>query len=533
MSNYTNSRIRDFAREINGKRVAVIGIAVSNTPLIEFLYKHGAQVTAFDRAGADALADRIERLRPCNIEYRLGPGYLDRLKGFDRIYRTPVIRPDIPEFVMEQGRGAVISSEMELFLDLCPATVFGVTGSDGKTTTTTLIYEMLKAGGYNCYLGGNIGRPLISDVEAMSPDDMAVVELSSFQLMTMKKSVDIAVITNISPNHLDVHKSYGEYMDAKKNIFMHQGQDGVCVLNYDNKETRSLCAGAPGRLVLFSVECCGDFGEDINNAADANHIADTNHGAIGAVYAMGDDIIYNKRDAEHGTMHGVAHGATRNMMRGMEHGSGPSAGYNTAHGTEPGEPGAAKVTSISDIRIPGRHNVENYLAAIGAVYPYVGADAILATARSFNGVEHRQEYFRTLDGARYFNDSIASSPTRTIACLNTFDQKIILIAGGKDKDLDYAPLGRHIAEKAKLLILCGQTAPLIKESLLRHCETQGVPCPVPIVECDSYEEAVAAARKNAVTGDIVVLSPASTSFDRFRNFEERGRVFKALVNALK
>ena len=487
-----NSKIQGFINTIKDKKVAVVGIAVSNTPLIEFLSRHGARVTAFDKQEAEAIADRIERLQPLNIEYRLGPGYLEGLKGFDWIFKTPVIRPDLPEFIAERERGAILTSEMELFIDLCPATVFGVTGSDGKTTTTTLIYEILRARGYNCHLGGNIGRPLLSDVGSMKATDMAIVELSSFQLLTMTKSVNVAVITNLSPNHLDVHTSYDEYTGAKKNIFIHQANDDFIVLNYDNEETRGFGCLAPGRLGYFS-------------RADGPGLArlfDNDNKLFAAAYSYEGRIMYR----------------SRSDLTGGEKNIHP---VDTTH-----------VINEDEILIPGPHNVENYLAATCAVRRYAGRDDIGAVARTFGGVEHRIEYFRTIGGARYFNDSIASSPNRTMACLNTFDQKIILIAGGQDKKLDYSPLGRYIAEKVKVLILCGETSRQIKRSLMNYCEMIGLPCTVPIYECESYEDAVSAAYNNAKANDVVVLSPASTSFDRFKNFEERGRVYKDLVNSL-
>ena len=528
-----NDRIVDFGNKIKGKNVAVIGIAISNTPLIEFLSKYGARITAFDRSDAGTLSDRIERLKPCNIEYRLGPGYLSGLKGFDYIFKTPAIRPDIPEFVAESERGAIITSEMELFLELCPGTVFGITGSDGKTTTTTLVFEMLKAHGYNCYLGGNIGNPLISDVETMTATDMAVVELSSFQLLTMKKSVNIAIITNLSPNHLDVHKSYDEYIGAKKNIYAYQSPGDLCVLNYDNLETRNLCSEIPGRLGLFS-RVNSDVFRDAP-ALPGDGIDKIQHGAAHH-QTSNNEIPYSNASlniASHSN-------ASRDIMPNSKtpyaavyvHDSNvyyKSFDENYGGGKYSA---AAQVIRLDDILIPGPHNVENYLAAICAVYRYADRDDAAAVARRFAGVEHRLEHFRTLDGVRYYNDSKATNPISTIACLNSFDQKIILIAGGKDKDLDFAPLGRHIAEKVKLLILCGQTSNLIKQSLMHYCDSQDIPCTVPIIECESYEEAVSAARANAQAKDVVALSPAGTSFDRFNNFEERGRFYKGLVNAL-
>ena len=429
--------ISDFEEIINGKNVAVLGVAVSNTPLIEVLAKFGARITAFDRADAGALADRMERLKPCGIEYRLGPDYLSGLAGFDWIFRTPVIRPDIPELVSERIRGAILTSEMELFLELCPAKTIGVTGSDGKTTTTTLIYEILKARGYNCYLGGNIGNPLLQYVGDMTPEDIAVVELSSFQLMTMKKSVDVAVITNLSPNHLDVHKSYEEYIGAKKNIFMHQAENGYVVLNYDNAETRALGASAPGRVGYFT-------------RTDATSLL---------AYC---EAVKPKPAAVY-----------------------PDSGNNIAY-RDAGNAGDVEIViPAGDIKIPGAHNIENYMAAICAVRHFVNRSDIESVARNFNGVEHRIEYIRTFEGVRYYNDSIASSPTRTIACLNTFENKIILIAGGKDKELDFSTLGKYLHEKVKLLILCGQTSEKIRRSLLDYCISRNMPNSTPIIDCEN------------------------------------------------
>ena len=491
-----NKSLSDFAANVKDKKVAVLGIAVSNTPLIEFLSKYGAKVTAFDRSEAGALAERLERLKPYNIEYRLGPGYLSALKGFEVIFRTPIIRPDIPEIMDERGRGAVITSEMELFLNLCPATVFGVTGSDGKTTTTTLIYEILKQNGYSCRLGGNIGKPLLPDIESISPADMVVAELSSFQLFEMKKSADVAVVTNLSPNHLNVHKSYGEYINAKKNIFLHQHTDGLTVLNFDDGQTRTLSAEVPGRLAFFSAS--EDGAAALLNYAAENQFAYGKFSA--AAYICGGKIMYRE-----------------------------FAGDNADIASESK---TVEIINVSDINIPGRHNLENVLAAVCAVGGYVSRGAAETAIGGFGGVEHRIEYVRTLDGVKYYNDSAASSPTRTAACLKAFDKQVILIAGGSDKNLDYAPLGEYLAKRVKLLILCGQTSAAIKLSLSDYCEKHAIQCPTRIIECDNYDDAVTSARNYAKANDAVILSPASASFDRFRNFEERGRVFKKLVNNL-
>ena len=502
-TNRNNKRLEAFENQIKGKKAAVIGIAVSNTPLIGFLAERGARVTAFDKSDTPELKARVAQIKAQGVEYRLGPGYLSGLQGFDWVIRTPVIRPDIPELAAERERGAIVTSEMELFLDLCPATVFGVTGSDGKTTTTTIIYEMLKAHGYNCHLGGNIGKPLLSSVGSMAPSDMVVVELSSFQLMTMKKSTNVAVITNLSPNHLDVHKSYDEYICAKKNIFTWQGPDDLCVLNYNNGETRAMGVEAPGRLGYF----CGTGGAAMPGQPDKAGAFYGVTGGKGGADRIPDVAAY------------IRDGYIMYRDYHIPGGDSYCGGLD-------------RVFRLEDIRLPGRHNIDNYLAAVCAVYPYISRSDAEAVAAGFNGVEHRIEYFRTVNGARYYNDSIATSPNRTIACLNSFEQRVILIAGGKDKNLDFKPLGPYLANKVKLLILCGQTSEKIKRSLLGFCQENNTPCTTPIIECENYEAAVAAAYENAKAKDTVVLSPSSTSFDCFKNFEERGRVFKCLVNAL-
>ncbi|MDR3121509.1 MAG: UDP-N-acetylmuramoyl-L-alanine--D-glutamate ligase [Clostridiales bacterium] len=501
-----NQPLQAFSQAIKGKKAAVLGIGISNTPLIEFLVRLGADVTAFDRADAEQLSGRLSRLKELDVGCRLGPDYLSGLKGFDWVFKTPAIRPDIPELAAERARGAVVTSEMEVFFDLCPSTIFGVTGSDGKTTTTTLICEMLKAHGYVCHLGGNIGTPLLSKVGEIAPSDMTIVELSSFQLQTMRKSPHVAVVTNLSPNHLDVHKSYQEYAEAKKQIFLHQREDGLCVLNYDNEAARALCGEVPGRLGLFSLR-----------------------GGIPTAGARGDgakirpDVSAFVRDGAVWVSHADA---------GTNMSAGVGTNMSTSAGTAVG-PYAARLLDVRDIRLLGAHNIENYLAAICAVERYVAPEHIRSTARGFGGVEHRLEFVRALRGVRYYNDSIATSPTRTIACLAAFPEKIILIAGGKDKNLDFSPLAAPLAASVKLLILCGQTSGKIRAALLDGLQKRGEPKnAVPVIECDGYEDAVRAAWQNAQANDTVVLSPASTSFDRFRNFEERGRLFKDLVNAL-
>ncbi|MCI8537593.1 MAG: UDP-N-acetylmuramoyl-L-alanine--D-glutamate ligase [Oscillospiraceae bacterium] len=457
--------IQAYLNTLKGKRVAVIGIGVSNTPLLRLLLRAGVQVTACDRKDRDALGTVAAELESLGAELRLGRGYLDGL-DHDVIFRTPGLRPDVPALAAARSRGSEVTSEMEVFFQVCPCKLAAVTGSDGKTTTTTIISELFKAAGYHTYVGGNIGKPLLADAAGMSEKDIAVVELSSFQLMTMERSPQIAVVTNLAPNHLDVHKSMEEYISAKENIFTHQIPSDKVVLNGDNSITRGFADKAPGSVTLFSRQEVLDQG----------------------VYLDGDAIWVSNAQ------------------------------------------GRRKVLPLDGILLPGVHNVENYMAAIAAVDGLVPDGIIRAFAKDFGGVEHRIELVRQLRGVSYYNDSIASSPTRTIAGLRSFHQKVILIAGGYDKNIPYDELGPEIVEHVKTLVLTGPTGPKIRAAT-ESAPGFGPDSPV-ILERDTFAEAVHAAAESAQEGDIVILSPASASFDCFQNFMERGNTFKKLVHEL-
>ncbi|HHW32427.1 MAG TPA: UDP-N-acetylmuramoyl-L-alanine--D-glutamate ligase [Clostridiaceae bacterium] len=464
-----NNKLAEFKNQIKDKKVAILGIGISNTPLAKYLNSIGVKdITVFDRADRNKLEPTLKNLEGLNIRYSLGENYLDQLKGFDIIFKTPVVRFDIPELVRERERGAVITSEMEVFLELCPAQVFGVTGSDGKTTTTTLIYNILKQKGYNCWLGGNIGTPLLDKIDEIRETDKVVLELSSFQLHTMKSSPDVSVVTNVSPNHLDVHKSMEEYTDAKKNIFRYQTSADRLVVNYDNEITRKFADDAKGKTVFFSSS---------NTLKEGAFLKDGY-------------IVYRDSDSE------------------------------------------KYIVDIESILLPGMHNVENYLAATAAVIDYVEPGDIEKVAKTFKGVEHRMELVREVGGVKFYNDSIGSSPSRTIAGLKAFKQKVILIAGGYDKNISYEDMGTIIVDKVKKLILLGPTAPKIAAALENEIKRTGKGSDIPVIFCKTYEEAVENSYRDTVKGDIVVLSPASASFDMFKNFEERGNKFKELVNML-
>ncbi len=457
--------LREYIASIKDQTVAIVGIGVSNTPLIELLAKSGVHVTACDRKSRETLGSEAGRLEAMGVSLKLGDDYLNDLRE-DIIFRTPGLRQDVPELLAAVERGSVVTSEMEVFFEVAPCTLIAVTGSDGKTTTTTLIAEFLKEAGKTVHVGGNIGRPLLCDAGEMQPEDYAVLELSSFQLMTMKRSPHISVITNLAPNHLDVHRDMAEYVSAKENIFTHQSPEDIAVFNADNAITAEQAGRAVGHVRLFSRRSEPEEG----------------------VFLRGDAIISRKNGAE------------------------------------------VEIMRTSDILLPGVHNVENYMAAIAAVDGLVPNEAIRQVARTFAGVEHRIELVRTLRGARYYNDSIGTSPSRTIAGLRSFPEKVILIAGGYDKHIPFDVLGPEIVDHVKLLILCGATAGKIRECVENAPNYQGQP---EMVTIPDFKAAVETASLRAGDGDVVLLSPACAAFDQFKNFMERGRVFKQIVSGLK
>ena len=457
-----NDRVDAYFERLRGKRAVVLGIGVSNRPLIRMLLEYGAEVTACDKTPREKLDEEVLALERLGARLHVGDDYLEGLEA-DVVFRTPGMRPDLPQIRRLTEGGAQLTSEMEEFFDVCPCTRIAVTGSDGKTTTTTLIAKILEHAGKKVWIGGNIGQPLLPLAKEMSPEDFAVVELSSFQLMTMTSSAEVAVVTNLAPNHLDVHKSMEEYIAAKENVYLHQSPSGKLVVNMDNAITHSFVGKAKGRVEEFSR-----FGIPENG-----------------VYLQDGTIYRNGK----------------------------------------------KIMDAADIRIPGVHNIENYMAAACAVEGFASDADIDAVARSFGGVEHRIELVRELDGVRYYNDSIASSPTRTIAGLHSFDRRVILIAGGYDKHIPFDALGPEVCAHVKLLILCGATADKIRAAV------EGTPEYVPgqpeIVTVQSLSDAVELAHTRAQRGDIVTLSPACAAFDQFKNFMVRGESYKRMVAALK
>lgn len=465
---FVNPKLQEFERYIFNKKVALIGLGVSNLPLIDYFADKGAKVTVFDKRNIDDIEKNIlDKITSRCISFSFGEHNLINLVGFDIIFRSPTCRPDCPELKAESLRGAIITSEIEMVLNLCPGTVIGVTGSDGKTTTSSLIYEILKENGNTCYLGGNIGTPLFTKIKEMTPDCFVVLELSSFQLMGVQTSPNIAVITNVSPNHLDIHKNYEEYIESKKNIFKYQNENDKVILNYNNDVTRYFASETAGKVRFFSSK-----------------------------NRLENGIIYDG---------GIIKSCTDGVRR--------------------------HVLTIDDaISIRGMHNYENICAAIAATEDLVPTSVQARAITKFKGVEHRLEFVRNLNGVKWYNDSIGTSPTRTIAGLNAMKGNIVLIAGGYDKQLDYSCIAKPIVENVSSLILIGATADKIESAVReRLCKDKK---DLPIFRCTTLEECVEKAKNVATDGETVLFSPASASFDMFKNFEERGKKFKQLVNAL-
>lgn len=461
-------KLLEFKNNIKGKKVGLLGIGVSNLPVVEYLNSLGAKVVLYDKN--INLFNEHPILKELNLESYLGDDYLKHLNDLDYIFRSPGIRPFYPELQEAEKRGTIITSEIEMLIHLCPCKIIAVTGSDGKTTTTTLISKFLEKAGYKVWLGGNIGKAIFSKIDQIKENDIVVLELSSFQLMTMKESPNIAVITNISPNHLDYHRSYDEYIDAKSNIFKYQKNGDIIILNADDEMTSRYLSQVKDNINIryFSLS------KELENG----------------VYLHGEKIISNLDSPE-------------------------------------------IIDDRANIKLVGIHNIANICAASAAVMMLVKKEDISSVIREFGGVEHRIEFVREKDSIKWYNDSIASSPTRTIAGLKSFNQKIILIAGGYDKNLDYQPLAPYILDKVKTLILMGKTAPKIENVVYDEQKKRGAKENIDIITLSSMKECVEYANSIAKSNDIIVLSPASASFDMYKNFEVRGNHFKELVNNLK
>ena len=461
-----NEKLEKFEKALPNQKIAVIGLGVSNIPLIDYLYNKKANVSVFDDREEGKINKEIrDKIKLYGFKQYLGAGNLKNLQGFDLIFRSPSCLPTKPELVKEANRGAIITTEIEQLMKLAPCKIIGITGSDGKTTTTTLTAEVLKNAGYTVHVGGNIGIPLFTKLNEINPEDIIVLELSSFQLMNMQISPEISAITNITPNHLNVHKDYQEYIDAKKNIFKHQNENGILVLNADNEITNSCKDEANGKVIMFSSK------QKLENG----FIVDQ------------DGIIKECND-----------GIRRHIL------------------------------DTKDMKLKGMHNFQNACTVLALTKGLVDTDDAVKTIKEFSGVSHRQEYVRTVDGVEWYNDSASTSPTRGISALNAFkDREIVLIAGGADKNLDYTPIGKPIVDNVKCLILIGQTANKIYEAVKKELEYQHKEMDIHM--CETFEQSMKLAKRVAKPGQIVLFSPASTSFDMFKDMYDRGNQFKDMV----
>jgi len=458
--------LNDYINSIKDKRIAVIGYGVSNAPLIKLLLISGCNVTVCDKRSMQEMGMEALELINKGAKLKLGDSYLEGL-DHDVIFRTPGLMPFDEHIVKAQAKGSVLTSEMEVFFSICPCRTIAITGSDGKTTTSSIIAELLKAAGYRVHLGGNIGHPLLCDTPDIKPDDIAVLELSSFQLHSMKCRPDVAVITNISPNHLDKHLDYQDYIDSKSAIFTEQTGRDRLVLKLDDGQSEYYKSKARSQLSWFCDSLPVDDG----------------------VMCQGNSIIR------------VKDGKCSHIMDKRE------------------------------IKLPGQHNVLNYLAAFAAVDGLIGDDVCRQVAMSFGGVEHRLELVRELRGVKYINDSIGTSPTRTSAGLHALDTKPVAICGGYDKHLPFDTLGDELCQLAKAAFLTGDTAKKIYEAVVSSKFYPESRIELRIVE--DFDECIRAASAYAQSGDIVLFSPACASFDRFKNFAERGKHFKELIMELK
>ena len=464
---YENKKLEEFNEYIRFRKVAVIGLGVSNIPLLDYLHEKKAKVTVFDNKKIDDIPKEIlDKITTYGFEFSFGSNSLENLKGFNVIFRSPSCLPTKPELKAEAERGAIVTTEIEMLMEMCPCKMIGVTGSDGKTTTTSLINHILEKAGYKTFLGGNIGTPLFTKLPKMTPEDIVVLELSSFQLMNMQVSPQIAVMTNVTPNHLNIHKDYDEYIEAKKCIFKNQSEDDILILNYDNEITRNCAKEAKGKVIFFSSK------EKLDNG-----------------FIVDDGVIKECED------------------KVRKH-----------------------ILNTDEVILRGAHNFSNIATALAATKTLVDTDIAVKAIKEFKPVEHRIEFVREIGGVKWYNDSASSSPTRTLSGLNAFKEDIVLIAGGYDKNLDYTPLAKTVVNKVKTLILIGQTAEKIFDAVKEELDKENKK--MDIYMCDSLEETIKIAKKSAQKGEVVLFSPASASFDMFKNFADRGNKFKKLVNEI-
>jgi UDP-N-acetylmuramoylalanine--D-glutamate ligase len=447
--------VADKARQmLAGQRALVIGLAREGLDLSRFLLEHGASVRVTDQKTAEQLAEPLAQLGE-GPSYRLGGHGVEDLDGIDVVYASPGVPPDHLLLAAAREKNLKISSLVELFFALCPAPILGITGSAGKSTTTALEGEIFRAAGCDVFVGGNIGRPLLGELERMRPSSWVVMELSSFQLEPLRTSPRIALVTNVTPNHLDRHPSMEAYWAAKGQILNHQGPSDWAILNADDAWSQRFFPR--GRVLRFSLQ---------------------------------------------GTVEG-AYLAQENLLLLL------------------GEP----LLRIDEVPLRGRHNLANVLAACAAAHAAgIERSAMVAAVRAFQGVPHRLEAVGERLGVRYVNDSIATAPERSIAALAAFDEPVVLIAGGRDKHLPMQDWAKLIVRRCRHVVLLGEMSDLVERAILAVDPDYRA-----LSRAASMDEAVRQAARAANTGDVVLLSPGGTSYDQYRDFEERGRDFARAV----
>ena len=464
-----NKKYINFINELKNKRIAIIGAGVSNLPLIKILFEENCDVTVFDKKELTEMEENTSKYLTDNkINTSLGNDYLTNLVGFDVIFRSPSFLPTNPYLVEEAKKGALITTEIEQVIKLSPSKIIGITGSKGKTTTTTILYNILVGMGYSTYLGGNIGTPLFSKLDEMTENDIVVLEMSSFQLMNMTVSPSISVITNISPDHLDVHGSYEEYIDAKKYIFKNQSKSDILVLNLDDSIVSTFGDEAKGEVRYFK-----------NKSIDKSILMNS--------YVLNNGYITYNSDL---------------------------------------------VIDTSKLLLRGNHNYLNICAALNAIKDYINVpnEELERIVMNIKGVHHRLEFVRDINGVKWYNDSASTTPDKSLAGIYAFDESVVLIAGGYDKNISYEPMAKPILEKVSKLILFGATRDKIYDAVMSECRETGKS--IPIYMLDSLESVVEVANEVSASGEVVLFSPASASFDMFKNAYQRGDLFKELVEKI-
>jgi UDP-N-acetylmuramoylalanine--D-glutamate ligase len=449
------------------KRVTVLGLGIEGVDLVRYLASHGASVTVSDLRPTEALARRIQELDGLPVRFSLGAHRADDILSADTVFVSQGVPLMLPVLEQARQRGVPISSMTRLFLELCPGTIIGITGSSGKSTTTALVGAMFAAAGRRHVVGGNIGVGLLGLLDQITPDTWVVLEMSHTQLETAERSPHIACVLNVTPNHLDRY-SWEEYTALKLRIIQRQSRDDIAVLNLDDEVTCAFATEAPGQVVWFS-----------------SHRVPNGH----AAFVREGDILWHQGSVE------------------------------------------TKVLSLDEIPLRGAHNVTNVLAAV-AVAGVAGLqfDAIARAVREFTPLAHRLELVDSIDGVAYYNDSIATTPERTLAGLRSFQEPIVLLVGGRDKKLPLEELANEACERCRAVVCFGEAASLL-EGVLRMA-APGAAEPPAIEVVDTLAEAVQQARRLARPGDVVLLSPACTSYDAYQNFEERGEDFRRLAGQL-